>query len=95
MTAPMDLRHLSPWQRVRRRIALLGGSYTHPDGHIELDFEGPAGIDGRNDSSELQATKLARYERRQADSSSRFWPFIAGIVVGATLIHHWPSLWPF
>jgi hypothetical protein len=24
------------WQRVKRRISLLGGTYVHPDGTIEL-----------------------------------------------------------
>ncbi|MCZ8107795.1 MAG: hypothetical protein O9972_59285 [Burkholderiales bacterium] len=91
----MDLSHLSPWQRIRRRVALLGGSYTHPDGHIELDFEGPAGIHGRNDSDEVQSAKLIAYEQRRAASSSKAWAFLAVVIVGATLIHHWPSLWPF
>lgn len=90
----MDLRRLSPWQRVQRRFALLGGSYRHPDGHLELDFEAAAGIN-RRDDDEQQAAKLAAYERRQAEFSSRFWPFLIGVAVGAALIHYKPSLWPF
>jgi len=31
-----DWRRLTPWQRVKRRISLWGGSYVHPDGTIEL-----------------------------------------------------------
>ena len=34
-----DWRRLSLWQRVRRRFSLLGGSYIHPDGTIELASE--------------------------------------------------------
>lgn len=90
-----DASHLSPCQRVKRRVSLLGGSYTHPDGHIELDFEAPAGIDGRNDSDELQRLKLASYERRQAASAAKVWAFIIGVIVGAMAIHYRPSLWPF
>lgn len=91
----MDVSRLSSWQRIKRRLALLRGHYTHPDGHIELDFEGPAGIDSRNDSAELQATKLAAYEQRQAASTAQLWPFLIGVIVGAALIHYKPSLWPF
>uniref|UniRef100_A0A9E8CSX0 Uncharacterized protein n=1 Tax=Bosea sp. NBC_00436 TaxID=2969620 RepID=A0A9E8CSX0_9HYPH len=90
----MDVSRLSPGQRIKRRLSLLGGSYTHPDGHIELDFEGPAGIDGRNDSDELQAAKLAGYEQRQATSTARVWCFLIGVIVGTALIHYRPSLWP-
>lgn len=31
-----DWRRLTLWQRVMRRISLLGGTYVHPDGTIEL-----------------------------------------------------------
>ena len=31
-----DWRRLTLWQRVKRRISLLGGTYVHPDGTIEL-----------------------------------------------------------
>jgi hypothetical protein len=43
----------------------MGGSYEHPDGKIELDFEEPAGIE-RTDSEEVQRRKLIEYEQRQA-----------------------------
>jgi hypothetical protein len=91
----IDLRHLSIWQRIHRRIALLGGSYRHPDGRIEFDFEAAAGIDGRNDSEELQEAKLDAYQR-QNNEKNRFWyGFTAGLVCGAALIHYYPKLWPF
>jgi len=59
---------LSRWQRIKRRVKLLGGSYTHPDGTIELDFEAAAGIDPFVDSEEVQDKKLARYYARQRAS---------------------------
>lgn len=34
-----DLKRLSLWQRVKRRLSLLRGSYVHPDGTIELATE--------------------------------------------------------
>lgn len=37
--------YLSRWEHIKRRFKLLGGSYKHPNGMIELDFEEPAGID--------------------------------------------------
>ena len=57
---------LTAWQRIRRRLSLMGGSYTHPDGHIELDFEEPAGINSRADSFEVQEAKLERWEQKKA-----------------------------
>ena len=60
--------NLSARERVKRWWGLhIGQSYTHPDGHIELDFEGPAGINSRTDSDEVQQAKLARYEQRKAE----------------------------
>ena len=37
-----DWTRLSSWQRVKRRFSLLGGSYIHPDGTIELASEARA-----------------------------------------------------
>jgi hypothetical protein len=34
-----DWKRLTLWQRVKRRLSLLGGSYVHPDGTIELASE--------------------------------------------------------
>jgi hypothetical protein len=53
-------------QRIRRRIALLGGSYTHPDGSIELDFEAKAGVDHYRDSEDEKAVKVDRKARKEA-----------------------------
>lgn len=73
MTSPP----LSPWQRLVRKWKLMGGSYTHPDGHIELDFEEPAGIT-RFDDEETQTRKLVAYEQRQAAGWKNYWYFLAG-----------------
>jgi len=37
-----DWKRLTSWQRVKRRFSLLGGSYIHPDGTIELASEARA-----------------------------------------------------
>ena len=44
-----DWRRLNPWQRVKRRVSLWGGSYEHPDGDIELDIDEKADVDPRDD----------------------------------------------
>jgi len=59
------LSELTGGQRIWRRIALLGGSYTWPDGTIELDFEEPAGIDHWGDDETTQERKLHLYGIRQ------------------------------
>lgn len=61
--------HLTFLQRIRRRIALLGGSYTHPDGSIELDFEAAAGADHYQDSNDVKAAKVDRKAVRDAKAS--------------------------
>jgi hypothetical protein len=48
-----------------RRVKLLGGSYEHPDGYIELDFEAEAGI-VRGDNDEVKEAKLSHYYAKQA-----------------------------
>ena len=55
---------LTPWQRVKHRL-MWGGSYTHPDGYIEMDFDGVAGIN-RDDSEWERDAKFRVYQRRQA-----------------------------
>lgn len=62
---------------MRRRIALLGGSYTHPDGSIELDFEAAAGVDHYEDSDEVRAAKVDRKAAKEAKASR---------VVGALMV---------
>lgn len=60
------MTNLTLLQRVWRRIALLGGSYTHPDGSIELDFEASAGVDHYRDSEEVKSAKVEGWWRRHA-----------------------------
>lgn len=85
-------QRLSLIQSIRRRFALSGGSYTLPDGHIELDFEEPAGIDRRNDDLALQQAKLADYEERQARGQRDGLVFSAGMVAGLAFAWFIPSL---
>jgi hypothetical protein len=56
-------------QRIRRRINLLRGSYEHPDGTLELDFDETAGIDPTLDSDEVQLVKLKKYFEQNRDNS--------------------------
>lgn len=63
------MTNLTWTQRVRRRLALLGGSYTHPDGSIEFDFEAAAGVDHYNDSDETKEAKVDRKAAKEARSS--------------------------
>lgn len=80
------LASLSTGQRVKRRLKLLGGSYTWPDGMIELDFEEPAGIDPWDDDQQTQERKLDRYgaggARRSRQGAGVF--FAAAAVLFAT-----------
>jgi hypothetical protein len=80
-------QHLTLWQRIRRRIALMGGSYTHPDGKIELDFEEPAGI-GPDDSEDEGRRKLIEHEQRRATMERRNSRVggIALLAIGAYLL---------
>jgi hypothetical protein len=61
----MDLaRGLTFGQRVQRRLSLWAGRpYTHPDGHIEQEFEEAAGINSRADPTDVQREKLFAYQR--------------------------------
>ena len=76
----MNLTH---WQRLKRRLKLPGGSYTHPDGTIELDFHPKAGIDPTVVSEDVQGRKMAIYFARQRHEMRRssgmllfFWGLI-------------------
>ena len=77
----MNLSNLSWQQRIKRKVSLWGGSYKHPDGHLELDFESPAGINGRTDSDSLQTKKLIAYENRQGIKNLKVTYFILGAVL--------------
>jgi hypothetical protein len=74
--------YLSRWERIMRRIKLLGGSYTHPNGLIELDFEEPAGINPFIDSDEVQQQKLVAYEAVKNVKSQKLGYLVVGLVIG-------------
>ena len=74
--------YLSWWERIKRRFNLLGGSYTHPNGLIELDFEEPAGINPFVDDEEVQRQKLMAYETRKNIKSHKLSYLVAGLIVG-------------
>ena len=63
--------NMSRWQRIKRRFSLMGGSYVHPDGTLELDFDEKAGIDRAVDSEDVQWDKLRRYEIEQRRQQRR------------------------
>lgn len=63
-------------ERIKRRLALMGGSYTHADGYIELDFDRKAGIN-QADDSEGKFAKLDRLGMREA-ARERFWRRVTG-----------------
>lgn len=67
---------LSFSQKIKRQLALLGGSYTHPDGYIELDFDAAARIT-RGDSTAEQFEKIDALARREA-SRARFLQRVMG-----------------
>ena len=75
--------YFSRWERIKRRFKLLGGSYTHPNGLIELDFEEPAGINPFVDDEEVQRQKLIAYETRKNIKSQRKLGYlVVGLIVG-------------
>jgi hypothetical protein len=71
------MNRLTLFQRIHRRIALLGGSYTHPDGSIEFDFEAAASVDHYSDSEDVKAAKVDRKALKNARAAR---------VSGATLV---------
>ena len=68
-------------QRIHRRVALLGGSYTHPDGSIELDFEAAAGVDHYRDSDEVKEAKVDRKAAKETKSSRVGGALMVGVGV--------------
>ena len=56
---------LSFSQRIKRRVCLWGGQYTHPDGYVEYDYEPKAGIH-KDDPTEVKMEKLDRYGEKEA-----------------------------
>ena len=79
-----DWRRLTPWQRVKRRVSLLGGSYTHPDGTLELDFEEKAGVNP-GDSEEVERAKLKTYNERQFIKDLKGRWFFYGFIVASLI----------
>ncbi len=80
---------LSLLQRIKRRIWLLGGSYTHPDGTLELDFDEKAGIDPTVDDEETIDRKFATWIRREQLTELRWRWFLIGALVGGALVYWW------
>jgi hypothetical protein len=81
-----DWRRLTPWQRIKRRISLLGGSYVHPGGSIELDIDEKAGVNP-GDSEKLQDAKITSYIRQHSEQPKwvKWSFFIIGTGVGVML----------
>jgi len=77
---------LTVGQRIMRRLKLLGGSYTHPDGFIELDFEVEAGID-RNDSEAIKELKLTKHYAKQASRKKTIGAGLVGIACYMVVAH--------
>ncbi len=78
---------LSPLQRIKRRIWLLKGSYTHPDGTIELDIDEKAGIDPTVDDEETQNRKFQEWNRRNSLKELRWQWFFYGAVVSGAIVY--------
>jgi hypothetical protein len=76
-------------QRVKRRVSLWGGSYTHPDGKIELDVDEKAGIDPTLDSQETADRKFTAWLRRDQIRQDRWQHFLAGLLVGGLVVYWW------
>jgi hypothetical protein len=85
-----DWRRLNPWQRVKRRVSLWGGSYEHPDGDIELDIDEKAGVDPRDDEHVKEA-KLDAYIKREALKEFKGLYFFYGALAVA-LIYNFDSI---
>lgn len=83
-------------QRLRRRVSLWSGSYTHPDGRIELDFHEPSGI-RPDDCEEVQGQKLRAYHERKHERkvavSRMLGAAILGWVTFLVLEHFQVPLW--
>ncbi len=80
---------LSLLQRIKRRIWLLNGSYTHPDGTIELDIDAQAGIDPTMDDEETINRKFDAWNKREHIRQIRWQWFVKGILVGAAAVYWW------
>ena len=88
MRLKFDMR-LSLLQRIKRRIWLLGGSYTHRDGTIELDIDEKAGIDPTVDDEATQNRKFDLWNKREQLRELRGQWFFYGVVVGGLFVYWW------
>jgi hypothetical protein len=77
---------LTTGQRIWRRIKLLGGSYEHPNGYIELDFEAAAGI-VRSDSDVIKELKLNQQYSNKRSRVKIFGAGLVGIAVYSVVSH--------
>jgi hypothetical protein len=75
-------------QRIKRRISLWGGSYTHPDGYIELDFDEEAGL-RQSDSEDEADRKLRAYLQRKQVRERTFHAFTCGAISGGLVVYWW------
>ncbi len=67
-------------------MALGGGSYTWPDGYIELDFEASAGVN-RNDPENVKEEKLENYLKRAAKREKAWLRiFGSGLLAGVVYL---------
>lgn len=78
---------LSPLQRIKRRIWLLKGSYTHPDGTIELDIDEKAGIDPTVDDEDTSRRKIEAWGRRESMRRDRWQWFFIGAAAGGAFVY--------
>lgn len=76
-------------QRLKRRVFLLGGSYTHPDGTIELDIDEKAGVDPTLDTEEATEKKLSGWIKSEAVREDRWKHFLAGLIIGGLAVYWW------
>jgi hypothetical protein len=82
----MKLADLTAWQRIKRGVSLWGGSYTWPDGYIELDIDSAAGV-RRDDDSEVRDLLLDRYIARKSASERRWLMISIPTLLLATLAY--------
>ena len=67
----------------------MKGSYTHPDGTIELDIDERAGIDPTIDDEESIDRKFRAWNRRETIRQDRWGWFIGGAVLGGMVVYFW------
>jgi hypothetical protein len=79
-----DWRRLTPWQRVKRRVSLWGGSYEHPDGYIELDIDEKAGVNP-GDSQDVEDAKIKAHLQRQGIKELKWQWFFYGLICALCL----------